>query len=306
MKIQVLEERLRQRRIHLLGPHSETLSNLQLELLADEEPGVTADEVEAEAKRKAITNGPRRERKPHPGRERLPENLPRVERLIRCEDKLCAACGRETSVIGHDESEQLDVEPARYFVRVTKREKRACRGCQQGTVTMAPLEPRIVEKGLASDAVVIDTVVAKYCDHLPLYRQAAMLERETGLEISRATLDGWVMQVGQLLQPVVQAMRKDLLRATYLQADETTVPVQRCTTVAAAITKLIYGNTASLGERRCSTFAWGVVARVRSSFWANGKASCKPTVTKSTMAWVDRSWCTSVVGRTHGASLWTR
>jgi transposase len=111
-------------------------------------------------------------------------------------------------------------------MRVTKREKRACHGCQQGTVTMAPLEPRIVERGLASDAVVIDVVVAKYCDHLPLYRQAAMLERETGLEIGRATLDGWVIRVGELLQPVVQAMRKDLLTETYLQADETTVPVQ--------------------------------------------------------------------------------
>ena len=57
-----------------------------------------------------------------------------------------------------------------YLVRVIKREKRACRGCEQGTVTMAALEPRIVEKGLASDAVVINTVVAKYCDHVPLYR----------------------------------------------------------------------------------------------------------------------------------------
>ena len=94
------------------------------------------------------------------------------------------------------------------------------------TVTAAPLAERIVEKGLASDAVVIDTVVAKYCDHLPLYRQAVMLEREAGVEIGRATLDGWVMRVGELLEPVVGAMRRDLLAASYLQADETTVPVQ--------------------------------------------------------------------------------
>ena len=99
---------------------------------------------------------------------------------------------------GYDESEQLDVEPARYFVRVTKREKRACRCCQQSTVTMPELQPRIVEKGLASDRVVIQTLIAKYCDHLPLYRQAAMLVREAGLEIGRATLDGWVMRVGEL------------------------------------------------------------------------------------------------------------
>src|SRR5204862_8336942 len=93
----------------------------------------------------------------------------------------CTACGEQTAVIGYDESGQLDIEPARYFVRVTKREKRACRRCS--SVTAAPLAARIVEKGLASDAVVISTVIAKYCDHLPLYRQAVMIEREAGVEI---------------------------------------------------------------------------------------------------------------------------
>jgi transposase len=156
----------------------------------------------------------------------LPENLPRVEEVVPCAEQTCANCGAETAVIGYDESEQLDVQPARHFVRVIKREKRACRCCQASTVTMPPLAPRIVEKGLASDRVVVETVVAKYSDHLPLYRQAAMLEREAGLEIGRATLDGWVMRVGELLQPMVFAMREDLLRATYLQADETIVPVQ--------------------------------------------------------------------------------
>ena len=226
LKIQALTEELRQQRIQRLGPRSETLSDLQLELLADQEPGTTRDEVEAEAGREPLVNMPLRERKPHPGRQRLPEHLPRVEEVIRCAEHTCQQCGAETAVIGYDESEQLDVEPARYFVRVTKREKRACRCCQPGTVAMPPLEPRIVDKGLASDRVVIDTVVAKYCDHLPLYRQAAMLEREAGLQIGRATLDGWVMRVGELLDPVVVAMRQDLLGAAYLQADETTVPVQ--------------------------------------------------------------------------------
>jgi len=226
LKIQVLEERLRQRRIAMFGPKSETLSNLQLELL-EQEPGVTADEIEAESKREPVSKTPVQDRKkPHPGRERLPQNLRRVEQVVACEDRACKACGNQTTVIGYDESEQLDVEPASYFVRVIKREKRVCRGCDKGGVMMAPLQPRIVEKGLASDAVVIDTVIAKYCDHVPLYRQEMMLEREAGLQIGRATLDGWVMRVGELLQPVVAAMRKDLLREGYLQADETTVPVQ--------------------------------------------------------------------------------
>jgi len=226
MKIRVLEEKLRQQRIKLLGPRSETLSDLQLELLADQEPGATAEEVEAEARRERMQTSPPRERKPHPGRQRLPERLPRVEQVIACAEPNCRSCGAETVVIGYDESEQLDVEPARYFVRVVKREKRVCRSCRSGALQMAELEPRIVDKGLASDRVVVETVVAKYCDHLPLYRQAAMLEREAGLEIGRATLDGWVMRVGELLEPVVGAMRSQLLESGYLQADETIVPVQ--------------------------------------------------------------------------------
>ena len=223
LKIQVLEERLRKQRIGFLGPASETLSDLQLELLADEEPGVTREEVNAESRREPIPTAAPRERKPHPGRKPLPDNLPRLEEVIECEAN-CAHCGGETRVIGYDWSEVLDHEPAKWFVRVTKREKRTCQKCCG--VQMPELAPRIVEKGLASDRVVIETVISKYCDHLPLYRQEQILEREAGVEISRATLDGWVMRVGELLQPVVETMREDLLRASYIQADETTMPVQ--------------------------------------------------------------------------------
>ena len=90
----------------------------------------------------------------------------------------------------------------------------------------APLPPRIIEKCLASDQIVIDTVVSKYCNHTPLYRQSAILERDTGLELSRATLDGWVLKVGELLIPMVSAMRRELINGTYIQADETPVDVQ--------------------------------------------------------------------------------
>jgi transposase len=150
-----------------------------------------------------------------------------VERLISCTPEQCACshCGQQTEVIGYDTSEQLDVEPAQYFVLVTKREKRGCSSCARG-VTTAPVPARIVEKGLASDRVVIDTVVAKYSDHLPLYRQSMMLARDAGIDISRATLTGWVMRVGELLTPLVERMRRELLSGSYLQADETPVEVQ--------------------------------------------------------------------------------
>jgi len=225
LKIQVLEERLRRKLIEKYGPGSETLSAAQLELL-EREPGVSNVEVQAESEREPLApRTPRRAK--HPGRQTLPPDLPRVERVIPCpaEQRECICCGQPTTVIGYEESEQLDVEPAKYFVLVTKREKRACPACAEGVVT-APLPPRIIEKGLASDRIVIDTIISKYCDHTPLYRQSGMLKRETGLELSRATLDGWVLRVGELLIPVVAAMRRELLTGDYIQADETPVAVQ--------------------------------------------------------------------------------
>jgi Transposase IS66 family/Resolvase, N terminal domain len=72
----------------------------------------------------------------------------------------------------------------------------------------------------------IDTLVRKYADHRPLYRQSSILKRDAGIEISRATMCGWIMRVGELLIPVVGAMRKELLAGSYIHADETPVDVQ--------------------------------------------------------------------------------
>ena len=162
LKIQVLEERLRLQRIKKYGPSSEKLSNLQLELL-EQEPGVSREEVVAESERKATPPVTEQKKRKHPGRQTLPANLPRVERVIACtaEQCVCGNCGAETTVIGYEVSEVLDVEPARYFVQVTKREKRACKCCPQQGVTAATLPIRIIDKSLVSDGVIIDTVVNK-------------------------------------------------------------------------------------------------------------------------------------------------
>lgn len=233
LRVLVLEERLRLRRIEKYGAGSEKLSNFQLEML-EQEPGVSPAEVQAESERPTIEGdiievaGYRRKQGSHPGRQSLPPELTRVERVIAClpEQCVCGQCGQPTRVIGYEESEQLEVEPAKYFVVVTKREKRACQDCDQAGVTTAPVPVRIIEKGLVSDGVVIDTLIRKYCDHLPLYRQSVILDREAGVEISRATLDGWVMQVGEMLRPVVAVMSRELVQGSYLQADETPVDVQ--------------------------------------------------------------------------------
>ena len=129
-------------------------------------------------------------------------------------------------MIGYEVSEQLDVEPAKYFVQVTKREKRACKSCEEQGVAAAPVPARIIAKSLVSDRIIIGTIVRKYADHNPLYRQSVILLCDAGIDISRATLCGWVMMVGEMFMPVVGVMRRELLTGSYIQADETPVDVQ--------------------------------------------------------------------------------
>jgi transposase len=165
LRIRVLEERLRLMRIEKFGAGGEKLSRAQMELF-ELNPVVSEVIEQAESERapvRRLTKGSNK----HPGRQELPANLPRVERILLCtpDQGVCKRCGKETVVIGYEESSQLDVEPAKYFVLVTKREKRACRSCEELGVVSAPLPPRIIEKCLASDRIVIDTVVSKYCNH---------------------------------------------------------------------------------------------------------------------------------------------
>jgi transposase len=226
LRIRVLEERLRLMRIEKYGAGGEKLSQAQMQLF-ELEPVVSVMIEQAESEHVPAHRLTKKSAK-HPGRQELPANLPRVERIPPCAlgQRVCKRCGKETVVIGYEESSQLDVEPAKYCVLVTKREKRACRSCEDLGVVSAPLPPRIIEKCLASDRIVIETVIGKYCNHTPLHRQSMILERDLGLEISRATLDGWVLKVGELLTPMVAAMRRELINGTYIQADETPVDVQ--------------------------------------------------------------------------------
>jgi transposase len=222
----VLEERLRLIRIEKYGAAGEKLSYAQMELF-ELEPVVSEMIEQGESEHLAVHRSTKKSGK-HPGRQEFPANLPRVERVLPCtqDQRVCKRCGKETVVVGYEKSYQLDVEPAKYFVLVTKREKRACRSCEELGVVSALLPPRIIEKCLASDRIVVDTVISKYCNHTPLHRQSVMLKRDIGLEISRATLDGWVLKVGELLTSMVVAMRRELISGSYIQADETPVDVQ--------------------------------------------------------------------------------
>ena len=162
LQIEDLKGQLRLALIKKYGPGSEKLSDAQINLLGLE-PGVSNVEVQAESLREPLPASTNRKPRPHPGRQELPAGLPRVERVIACtpEQCTCSACGQPTAVIGYDVSEQLDVEPAKYFVVMTKREKRACKHCEKGGVAAAPVPARIVVKGLVGDGVVINTLVSK-------------------------------------------------------------------------------------------------------------------------------------------------
>ncbi len=163
MKVLALQQELRLARIAKYGNRSETLSDLQLELL-DLEPGVSGDEVAGEGehgplagpdqgKQAESANKPQDKRRKHPGRQKLPSHLPREEQIIACsaEQCTCGQCGQQKQLIGYEETEVLDVRPAQYFVRVIKREKRACKQCAEQGVRTAGAPERIAPKSLLSD-----------------------------------------------------------------------------------------------------------------------------------------------------------
>jgi len=232
-EVRLLRETIRLMRLEKYGRKSEKLTDDQLSLL-DLEPGVVALEVENEANLSDEQKLVGSQKRKHAGRNPLPAHLPRREEVISCEgeDRLCECCGQLRCVIGYEEKEVLDVEPAKYFVRVIKREKLACHHCPEGGIVTAPAAGSlIVEKGKLSDAFIIDVVIKKYASHVPLYRQAADLKRDFAIEIARSTINAAVMAVGQLLIPVSAAMKTDLLGGSYIQADETPISVQSKETI---------------------------------------------------------------------------
>ncbi len=226
--IQQLKEALRLERIQKYGKQSEKLTDLQLDLL-DHEPAVSSEEIESEAaagplpepeQEKTGEQDPRRKNQHHPGRNQLPAHLDRVEAIIACaaEQCRCGKCGAETRVIGYEETEVLGIKPAVYFVRVIKREKRACAACVTQGVATAPSPERIAPKSVFADETIIEFIIRKYCDALPLYRQRAILMRDLGIDVALTTINDAVLRVGELLIPVVDTMKRDLVTGGYIQA----------------------------------------------------------------------------------------
>ncbi len=205
----------------LFGRKSEKLDPDQFELaLEDIETGISAIEAEKEAAPAGPAAAPKPPRAANRGA--LPKHLPRIEIVIEPETTVCG-CGADLHVIGEDVSERLDVIPAQFRVIVTRRPRYGCRACETG-VAQAPAPARLIPGGLPTEATIAHVLVAKYADHLPLYRQAQIFSRQ-GIDLDRSTLAHWVGRAAFELRPVFDCLLDDLKRSTKLFMDETRAPV---------------------------------------------------------------------------------
>jgi transposase len=204
------------------GQKSERLPEDQL-LFAFEEIEATLAASEAEAGQRSKGLKEQQAKRRRGNRGQLPAHLPRIEQVLMPERETCPCCAGLLVEIGADSAERLDVLPAQFRVLVTRRPKLACRACS-GVVLQAPAPERLVPGGLPTEATVAQVLVARYADHLPLYRQAQMLARQ-GLTLGREVLADWLGTAALEIRPVVHRLREILLASPRLFADETTLPM---------------------------------------------------------------------------------
>jgi len=192
----------------------------QLELRLDELQATQAENTAACHTPAGDAPVPNRAAKP--ARKALPEHLPREVRTYLPKQQACPDCGGELKHLGEDVSEVLEYVPARFQVIRQVRPKLACACCERIVQAQAPSRP--IERGVAGPGLLAHVLVSKYCDHLPLYRQSEIYARE-GVELERSTLADWVGGSSALLAPLVEALRRHVMNANKLHADDTPVPV---------------------------------------------------------------------------------
>ena len=160
--------------------------------------------------------------KRQPKRQALPEHLMRVEHHHEPEDTTCPTqgCGQPMQRVGEDVSERLDIVPAQFFVHRHIRGKWACRCCQ--ILVQEPVEPQIIDSGMPAAGLVAHTLVCRFVDHLPYYRQEAINAR-SNVHTPRSTLAAWSGRGGAALQPLFDVHREFVLGSQVLHADETPV-----------------------------------------------------------------------------------
>ena len=222
-KIQALVLELVHLRRMRYGARSEAFTGEERDLFQET---LASDIAAAEAKlakereeKPATTPVPKLPR-PRAGRQPLPDHLQRIEHHHEPESCTCGKCGSNLVKIGEDISEQLDVEPAKFFVHRHIRPQYACRPCE--TVSAAPIPPAVIDGGLAAVGLYVWILIGKYLDHLPLYRLEQIAARDRVI-LSRSTMAEWVGRIGVALQPLADRLAELLLERGVLHADETPV-----------------------------------------------------------------------------------
>lgn len=182
---------------------------------------IAAVEAALEALQSASSSSPaERKRAAAPQRRPLPDDLPREETRHEPTSCQCGQCGGELVAIGEHVSEKLSCRPLQFFVKRDVYPQYACRACE--TITAVPVAPAVIDRGIAAPELLAQVLVAKFVDHLPLYRQEAIYAR-SGLALPRSTLAEWIGACGVALQPLVNRLRQILLAGDVLHADETPV-----------------------------------------------------------------------------------
>jgi transposase len=212
---------------HRFGKRSEQLAAEQLQLVIDDleqtmGAGAAASEarVESEAQgAQPVARPVRRQR----NLGQLPESLPRFEVVIDLADKTCACCRGALHRVGESRTEMLDILPAQLRVKVIRRPRYTCQACDT-PITQAPAPPRPIDGGMASEALIAHVLVSKFADHLPLYRQAKIFERQ-GITLDRSTLGDWIGRACWWLRPIYERVVSHIMAAEKIFADDTGLPV---------------------------------------------------------------------------------
>ena len=198
------------------GRSSEKLDQ-QIEQLELQLEDLEAEEAVAEAQAPAeVAPRKKAERKP------LPPHLPREERVHAPANDACPDCGGDLKYLGEDVSEQLEYVPASFRVIRHVRPKLACACCD--AIVQAQAASRPIERGIAGPGLLAHVLVAKYADHLPLYRQSVIYGRE-GVELERSLLANWIGATSLLLRPLIDGLQRHVFAGTKLHADDTPLPV---------------------------------------------------------------------------------
>lgn len=208
---------------HRFGRRAERVDPDQLALVLEDLQQSLAAAEAARERSGAERPAPVRRARRRVMRGALPLHLPREEMVVDVADKSCRCCGGALHAIGEDVAERLDVTPARFKVLVVRRPRYACRRCE-GAVVQAAAPERLIASGLPTEALIAHVVVAKYADHLPLYRQAQIYARQ-GVALDRSTLADWVGRAAFELRPLQARLLAVLKGSPKLFADETPAPV---------------------------------------------------------------------------------